>query len=166
MSPYPPAADPADNNSLRRFYRSGVSWPIEVCFIKENGVPISAWVMRNTDINRARYNAIYDSENPPTTRAEALERAGATFFPRWYQCEALRIGEIETKATLLALGGLERTDGNMRLAELELQENPARIDEDRIAEERKTLAWVREEMQREGNPSNRATPPRGLEGAN
>lgn len=55
--------------------------PPEMCFVTENGVPISAWVMRETEANRARYNAIFDSLTPPTTRAEALERAGATFSP-------------------------------------------------------------------------------------
>jgi hypothetical protein len=81
MSLYPPAADPADNEILRRLDNSGIPYSMEICFVKENGVPVSAWVMRNTEVNRARYNAIYASVNPPITRIEALKRAGATFFP-------------------------------------------------------------------------------------
>jgi hypothetical protein len=82
MSRYPPAADPADNNTLRTLHINRVPFSFETCIVKENGVAVSAWVMRNTEINRARYNAIYESDNRPATRMEALERAGATFFPR------------------------------------------------------------------------------------
>lgn len=78
MSLYPPAADPADNLTLRAVW-ARASEPFEIKFMRDN----SAWIMRNTAVNRARYNANYDlSPNPPTTREEALERAGATFYPR------------------------------------------------------------------------------------
>ena len=81
MSQYPPAADPADLASLRLLHGGPVSF--EVCWVKENGVPVSAWVLLYSQANRARYDALYDeSPNPPVTRAEALERAGATFYPR------------------------------------------------------------------------------------
>ena len=80
MSQYPTAADPADIMSLRKLYEDPIAF--EACFTKENGVKVSIWVMRNTEINRARYNAIYDAENPPAARMEALEKAGATFYPR------------------------------------------------------------------------------------
>jgi hypothetical protein len=66
-----------------------------------------------------------------------------------YQSEILRIGEIETKATLLALKRLERTEENVRLAEEELDENKFRFEEDRVTEERKSLQWVQEEMQKD-----------------
>ncbi|KAL2064784.1 hypothetical protein VTL71DRAFT_3923 [Oculimacula yallundae] len=165
MAEYPPAADPADIDSLRALHQVKFPTRLEVCCIKENGVAVSAWIMRHTKRNLSRYNEIYDSENPPATRAEALERAGATFYPYWYRCEVLRVWGKMTKATLLALGRLERTEENVHLAELELQENPDRLTDDKIAEERKTLAWVREEIERAGNTSTQAAPPRGLEGA-
>lgn len=69
----------ADNASLRPYY--GQSLKIEICYIKENGITVSAWVMRDTTDNRERYIALYESDNPPATRAEALEKSGATFFP-------------------------------------------------------------------------------------
>lgn len=70
----------ADNASMRPFYGLPVSF--EVKYIMENGKQVSAWILRNTEENRERYEALYESDNPPATRAEALERAGATFFPR------------------------------------------------------------------------------------
>jgi hypothetical protein len=55
--------------------------PNEAAFVKENGVTTSFWIMRETKENRARYNELVASDNPPRTRIEALERAGATFYP-------------------------------------------------------------------------------------
>ena len=66
------------------------------------------------------------------------------------------MGEIETKATLMALKRLEKTEENVRLAEEELDENRFGFEEDRITEERKSLQWVREEMQKE-REANRET---------
>jgi hypothetical protein len=79
MSGYPTAQHPGDNASLRPYY--GKSHSYEVAFVKGNNPPNGLWLMRNTDENRTRYNQIFDSDNPPKTRIEALERAGATFFP-------------------------------------------------------------------------------------
>lgn len=75
-----------------------------------------------------------------------------------YQSEFLRLEETATvtKATLLTLRRMERTVENVRLAEEELNENKFGFEEDRITEERKSLQWVREEMQRELQ-SNRDT---------
>lgn len=89
-----------------------------------------------------------------------------TYTLTGYQCEVLRAWGIKTKATLLVLGKLERTQENMRLAELELQENPDRLADNEIAEERKTLAWVQEKTEGEGNPSAQAIAPSGLGGGN
>jgi hypothetical protein len=80
MSDNPINPQSADNASLRPFY--GLPLQCEMKLIKEDGKVVSAWLMRETPANRGRYNALYDSDNPPATRAEALERSGATFFPR------------------------------------------------------------------------------------
>jgi hypothetical protein len=91
--------------------------------------------------------------------------AGVTCFLLGYQCEALRIWHGETTtATLLALGRLEKSDDNIRRAELELQENAAGMDDDRIAEERKSLAWVQEEIQKRRRPSDGEPSGGGQEG--
>jgi len=46
-----------------------------------DGRYLSLWVLRNTPENLARYSDLFNSDNPPRTEAEALERAGVTFFP-------------------------------------------------------------------------------------
>jgi hypothetical protein len=80
MSRYPPAQHPADNASLRPNY--GGPCHLELAFVKgDKRVSNGLWVMRLTEENRARYNRIYDSDTPPIIRIEALERAGATFYP-------------------------------------------------------------------------------------
>lgn len=64
---------------------------------------------------------------------------------------------IVSKATLLTVRKLERTEENVRLAEEELNENKFGFEENRITEERKSLQWVREEMQRESCRNNETT---------
>lgn len=49
----------------------------------------------------------------------------------------------------MALHRLPKTRENVCLALLELQENNASMDGDRLQEDHKSLAWVQEEMQRE-----------------
>ena len=51
----------------------------------------------------------------------------------------------------MAVKRLPRTEENVRLALLELQENQAGMSRDRLQEEHKSLAWVQEEMQKEQN---------------
>ena len=54
---------------------------MKIVFVKENKIPTGAvWNMVQTEENLARYFAQFETDNPPTTEAEALERAGATFF--------------------------------------------------------------------------------------
>ena len=66
-----------------------------------------------------------------------------------YQCEVRRYwGEI-TKVTSMAFRKIPRTAENMRLAEIELDQNPFGYTEDQIAEERKTLEWVRQQIEEE-----------------
>lgn len=83
MSSNPLDPQSATNAALRPYYGTPIQF--EICIVKDGSQ--SAWVMRETIENRARYNALFDQDpNPPSTRQEALERAGATFFPR---CEFL-----------------------------------------------------------------------------
>lgn len=80
MSQYSPAFHPADNDSLRPLY--GGSFPTMETAVKHpDRRPASLWILRNTPENLARYNDLFKSDHPPRTQAEALERAGATFFP-------------------------------------------------------------------------------------
>ena len=50
----------------------------------------------------------------------------------------------------MAFYRIPRTAENLRLAEEELDQNPSGFTEDRITEERKTLEWVRQEIERGG----------------
>ena len=80
MSQYPPALHPATNKTLRPLYHTSI--PTMATAVKyPNGRPASLWVLRNTPENLARYYDLFESDNPPQTQADALEQAGATFFP-------------------------------------------------------------------------------------
>ncbi|KAH8602189.1 hypothetical protein B0O99DRAFT_605866 [Bisporella sp. PMI_857] len=150
MPQYPVAVHPSDNASLWPYYGSGLHFQCK--FIRYgDGRPPSLWLLRNTPESLACMDALFNSDDPPTTRPEALERAGATFFPIWYQCENIRIWEVLTKATSMAFKRLERIEHHFRLAKDELDQNVYHMTEDRISEERKTLEWVRGEMQKERN---------------
>jgi len=52
-------------------------------------------------------------------------------------------------ATDIAFGNHERTDGNIRLAERELDENTLGLKEGQIVEERKILQWLKDELWKE-----------------
>jgi hypothetical protein len=52
-------------------------------------------------------------------------------------------------ATDIAFGNHERTEGNLRLAEKELDENTLGLEEGQIVEERKTLQWLKDELWKE-----------------
>lgn len=52
-------------------------------------------------------------------------------------------------ATLMVLSRLTRTRENASLALVELQENTAGMDTDRLQEEYKSLAFIQEEIERE-----------------
>jgi hypothetical protein len=80
MSQYPLSHDPADNASLRPKY--GKMLQMKMASVKENKISTGAvWNMVQTEENLGRYFAQFETDNPPKTEAEALERAGATFFP-------------------------------------------------------------------------------------
>ena len=66
-----------------------------------------------------------------------------------YQSELKRTWGEGSQAIAMAFYRIERTEENLRLAEEELDQNPWGFTEDRIAEERKTLEWVRQEMAKE-----------------
>jgi hypothetical protein len=51
-----------------------------------------------------------------------------------------------TMAIDIAFGKRERTEGNLRLAEKELDENTLGLEERQIVEERKTLQWLKDEL--------------------
>jgi len=55
----------------------------------------------------------------------------------------------------MAFYRIPRTAENLRLAEEELDQNVFEFTEDRIAEERKTLEWVRQQMEKESQPQER-----------
>ena len=80
MSQYPPALHPADNESLRPLYHTSIQTMLTSVKYPD-GRPYSLWVLRNTPENLARYYDLFESDNPPRTQADALEQAGATFFP-------------------------------------------------------------------------------------
>jgi hypothetical protein len=137
---------------------------MKMAFVKENKIPTSAvWNMVQTEENLARYFAQFESDSPPMTEAEALERAGATFFPhcmyfegqnkallfKGHQCEIARHMGRPTMATDIAFGNRERTEGNIHLARRELDENRLGLEEGQIAEERKTLQWLKNELRKE-----------------
>jgi hypothetical protein len=46
----------------------------------------------------------------------------------------------------IAFGKRERTEGNLLLAEKELDENTLGLEERQIVEERKTLQWLKDEL--------------------
>jgi len=79
MSQYPQAFHPADNDSLRPSYGKSIQTLEKI--VRNTDRPDSLWILRNTPENISRYQDLFRSNNPPTTEAEALERAGATFFP-------------------------------------------------------------------------------------
>lgn len=80
MSQYPPACHPADNASLRPLYKQGGLMNMQR-EVKNPDGPSSLWILRNTPENLSRYRDLFDSDDPPRTQVEALQRAGATFFP-------------------------------------------------------------------------------------
>lgn len=91
MAQYPVAYDPADNASLLKKYREGQGLPLRVAVVKENKIPTGGlWVMQNTEVNSTRYMSLFGSESVPTTNIEALERAGATFYPHCLYCHDVR----------------------------------------------------------------------------
>lgn len=78
MPIYPIAQHPGDNASMRLHDRPP---PTVSGSVKVNGVRTTAiWFMAERPESRARYNVLFSSETPPASYAEALERAGATFF--------------------------------------------------------------------------------------
>ena len=98
MAQYPVAHDPADNASLRQKYREGQGVPMRMAYVKENMIPTGGlWVMQNTEANSARYMSLFDSENAPTTNIEALEQAGATFYPHCMYCHGVRSGSANSQ---------------------------------------------------------------------
>jgi len=66
-----------------------------------------------------------------------------------YQSEIRRVWGVGPKALDMAFYRIPRTMENLRFAEEELDKNTLAFTEDRIAEERKTLEWVRQEMEKE-----------------
>jgi hypothetical protein len=51
--------------------------------------------------------------------------------------------------TSIAFGNHERTEGNLRIAEKELDENTLGLEEGQIVEERKTLQWLEDELRQQ-----------------
>ena len=98
MAQYPVAHDPADNASLLQKYREGQGVQLRAASVKENMIPTGGlWLMQNTKANSARYMALFDSENAPTTNIEALEKAGATFYPHCMYCLDVRSGSTNSQ---------------------------------------------------------------------
>jgi hypothetical protein len=54
-----------------------------------------------------------------------------------------------TMVTDIAFGNHERTEGNIRLAERELDENTLGLEEGQVVEERKSLQWLKDELTKE-----------------
>jgi hypothetical protein len=80
MSSYPVARHPADNASLRPYY--GGPFQTLTGYVNNNGVSTSSvWFLFISKEILARYNVLFESENPPTIHTESLERTGATFYP-------------------------------------------------------------------------------------
>jgi len=139
MSQYPAALHPADNNALRLLYR-GLFPMIQTAVKYPDGRFPSIWVLRNTPENLARYNDLFNSNNPPRPEAETLERAGATFFPAYilpivlgrfniyhlfllltflaieYQCETKQFIVDLTTGIAMAFQKIPKTVENLRLA--------------------------------------------------
>lgn len=166
MAKYPVANDPADNASLLQKYREGQGLPLRTAYVKENMIATGElWIMQNTESNAARYMSLFDSEDIPTTNVEALERAGATFYPhctycndvcksanqqiQGHKCEIIRHCRSPTMTTDIAFGKRERTMENVLLAEKELDDNALDLEIGQILEERKTLRWLKEELQQD-----------------
>lgn len=61
----------------------------------------------------------------------------------------MRHHDCPTVTTDIAFGKREKTEENIRLAEKELDENTLNLEIGQIMEERKTLQWLKEELQQE-----------------
>ncbi|RDL34800.1 uncharacterized protein BP5553_07928 [Venustampulla echinocandica] len=141
---------PPDDSPLR-----GSEWKIPrlysvtIAFVKTNRPATSLYILLNSPENRAKYDALFDSIHPPTTEAEAVDRAGGYFYTHWHKCEVQRDWVQNTMTTSLAFGLLKRTAEIIRLAEEQINQNPFNLEEGFLEGERKTLQWVKEEFEDE-----------------
>ncbi|KAF8858140.1 hypothetical protein BDZ45DRAFT_408744 [Acephala macrosclerotiorum] len=119
------------------------------------------FVLNNHHVKMAQYPVAHDPADNASLRQKYREgqgvpmrmayvkETGATFYPHWHECEIIRHGDSPTMTTDIAFGKREKTEENIRLAEKELDDNTLDLETRQIVEERKTLQWLKEELQQD-----------------